>query len=90
MKKLFLAAAMISGVAASAQSDSTRTKPQLKLSVNYNSNLHYYGRTAVVPRGGRVDQCRRRVQHPLDVTVELHSAGHLPSHSCHCPSTLQQ
>src|SRR5947207_14707282 len=29
-----------------AQTDSTKkSKPQLKLSVNYNSNLNYYGRT---------------------------------------------
>ncbi|TCJ15837.1 hypothetical protein EPD60_07710 [Flaviaesturariibacter flavus] len=43
MKKIFLALALLPGTALLAQSDST--KPQLKLSVNYNSNLHYYGRT---------------------------------------------
>jgi hypothetical protein len=45
MKKFFLAFALIISVAAQAQSDSTANKPQFKLSVNYNSNLHYYGRT---------------------------------------------
>src|SRR5690349_5246588 len=30
---------------AQAQTDSTQAKPQLKLSVNYNNRLNYYGRT---------------------------------------------
>ncbi|RYY98940.1 MAG: hypothetical protein EOO11_06520 [Chitinophagaceae bacterium] len=43
MKKHFLFALLLAGLAAGAQ-DSTH-KPQLKLSANYNSGLHYYGRT---------------------------------------------
>ena len=31
--------------AAGAQSDTTRTKPQFKLSINYNTHLNYFGRT---------------------------------------------
>jgi hypothetical protein len=31
--------------AAQAQSDSTKVKPQVKLSVNYNTGLHFFGRT---------------------------------------------
>jgi hypothetical protein len=45
MKKLLLALGLLSASGAFAQSDSTRNKPQFKLSLNYNSNLHYYGRT---------------------------------------------
>ncbi|GAA4343025.1 hypothetical protein [Flaviaesturariibacter amylovorans] len=52
MKQLFLASLLFAGLAAAAQ-DSTQTqkkdtlknKPQFKLSANYNSGLHYYGRT---------------------------------------------
>lgn len=32
-------------LAAQAQTDSAKQKPQLKLSINYNSGLNYYGRT---------------------------------------------
>jgi hypothetical protein len=45
MKKLFFALFLLGGTGAFAQSDSARNKPQFKLSLNYNSNLHYYGRT---------------------------------------------
>jgi hypothetical protein len=48
MKKLFTLAIIniCFGCYLQAQSDSTEnSKPQFKLSVNYNSNLHYYGRT---------------------------------------------
>lgn len=43
----FLVASMLLLVlhSAQAQSDSTSTKPQFKLSVNYNTALNYYGRT---------------------------------------------
>ncbi|RYY64686.1 MAG: hypothetical protein EOO12_09005 [Chitinophagaceae bacterium] len=36
----------------SARTDSTKPKPQFKLSVNYLSSLHYYGRTDSVPGSG--------------------------------------
>jgi len=48
MKKLFTLAIIniCFGCYLQAQRDSTEnSKPQFKLSVNYNSNLHYYGRT---------------------------------------------
>ncbi|RYY98038.1 MAG: hypothetical protein EOO11_09210 [Chitinophagaceae bacterium] len=49
MKMFFLPIALLVGGALQAQADSTKrsdsTKPEFKLSVNYNSNLHYYGRT---------------------------------------------
>jgi hypothetical protein len=54
MKQIFLMLLLAAGFAATAQTDttgnkpqkdSTRKGPQFKLSLNYNSNLHYYGRT---------------------------------------------
>lgn len=48
MKKIFILAIIISCLACQllAQTDSTEnSKPQFKLSINYNSNLNYYGRT---------------------------------------------
>lgn len=45
-KKLIAATAFLLLLhSAHAQSDSTKTKPQFKLSVNYNTRLNYYGRT---------------------------------------------
>jgi hypothetical protein len=47
MKKIFILAIIISGLACQlpAQTDSAEnSKPQFKLSINYNSNLNYYGR----------------------------------------------
>lgn len=45
-KKFVAAAAFLMLLqSAHAQSDSTKTKPQFKLSVNYNTRLNYYGRT---------------------------------------------
>lgn len=35
-----------------SQSDSTKTKPQLKLSINYNSGLNYFGRTDSLKSSG--------------------------------------
>jgi hypothetical protein len=45
MKKIFFLAAFACSLLAQAQDDSTAAKTQFKLSVNYNSNLNYYGRT---------------------------------------------
>jgi hypothetical protein len=46
MKKIFALMNLAFSLAASAQdTDSTKTKPQFKLSINFNSNLNYYGRT---------------------------------------------
>jgi hypothetical protein len=54
MKQIFLMLLLVVSFAATAQTDttgnkpqkdSTRKGPQFKLSLNYNSNLHYYGRT---------------------------------------------
>ena len=54
MKALFVTTALILNIAACAQTadssatenpDSVKSKPQFKLSINYNSALHYYGRT---------------------------------------------
>lgn len=44
MKKFFALLAFAAAFSAHAQ-DSTNTKAQFKLSVNFNSNLNYYGRT---------------------------------------------
>jgi hypothetical protein len=44
MKKIFVLLATVSSLCARAQ-DSTSAKPEFRLSVNYNSNLNYYGRT---------------------------------------------
>ncbi|GAB4093233.1 hypothetical protein [Flaviaesturariibacter terrae] len=59
MKPIFLLALSFCGLAASAQSDSTartdsvpKAKPQFKISLNYNSNLHYYGRTDSIRSSG--------------------------------------
>ncbi len=38
--------------AANAQTDTTAAKPQFKLSVNYNSNLNYFGRTDSLKSSG--------------------------------------
>jgi hypothetical protein len=35
-----------------AQNDSTATKPQFRLSVNYNTNLNYFGRTDSLKSSG--------------------------------------
>lgn len=49
IRGIFYTAAVLFTSAINAQTDSAavkeKTKPQLKLSVNYNSNLNYYGRT---------------------------------------------
>jgi hypothetical protein len=52
MKRILLVLTLFSAIETLAQADSTNTqtdttkqKPKFKLSVNYNSNLHYYGRT---------------------------------------------
>jgi hypothetical protein len=45
MKNFLIAAALLSAITAGAQADTSRQKPQFKLSVNYNSGLNYYGRT---------------------------------------------
>jgi len=51
MKTLILFTALFFCVAGNAQ-DSTGAKPQLKISVNYNSNLNYYGRTDSLKSSG--------------------------------------
>jgi hypothetical protein len=51
----YSAAAILFTTTVHAQTDSTakeKTKPQLKLSVNYNSNLNYYGRTDSLKSNG--------------------------------------
>jgi hypothetical protein len=45
MKPIIFSALLVLSMAAHAQSDSTRNRPAFKLSLNYHSNLHYYGRT---------------------------------------------
>lgn len=61
MKRLFLAFLIVTTVETVAQSDGAetptdttkpKTKPVFKLSVNYNSNLHYYGRTDSLKSSG--------------------------------------
>ncbi|HEU4633632.1 MAG TPA: hypothetical protein VFS22_06590, partial [Flavisolibacter sp.] len=45
MKKLVFLIAIFCSLAAQAQNDSASAGTAFKLSVNYNSNLNYYGRT---------------------------------------------
>ena len=45
MKPFFLALVVLSSLIGTAQDSTERTKPQLKLSLNYNSGLHFFGRT---------------------------------------------
>jgi hypothetical protein len=53
MKRIFALFASIAYLAGNAQeTDSTAAKPQFKLSINYNSNLNYYGRTDDVKSTG--------------------------------------
>lgn len=52
MKPILVLAFAISNLVACAQTDSTKAKPQVKLSLNYNSNLHYYGRTDSIQSSG--------------------------------------
>ncbi|MCW3074129.1 MAG: hypothetical protein JWP69_1198 [Flaviaesturariibacter sp.] len=52
MKKIVVLLALFASLAAVAQTDSTKTKPVFKLSANYNSNLHYYGRTDSLKSSG--------------------------------------
>jgi hypothetical protein len=51
MKKIFTLLSLFTALFAGAQ-DSTKTKAQFKLSVNYNSNLNYYGRTDSIKSTG--------------------------------------
>lgn len=51
MKKVFLSAFILCSILVAAQ-DSSNTKPQVKLSINYNSNLNYYGRTDSLQSSG--------------------------------------
>ena len=53
LKKLFTASVLFMLLqSANAQSDTTETKPQLKLSVNYNTGLNYFGRTDSLKSSG--------------------------------------
>jgi hypothetical protein len=45
MKPFFLALVVLSTLIGTAQDSTERTKPQLKVSLNYNSGLHFFGRT---------------------------------------------
>jgi hypothetical protein len=45
MKPFFLALVVLSSLIGTAQDSTERTKPQLKVSLNYNSGLHFFGRT---------------------------------------------
>jgi hypothetical protein len=45
MKKIVVLIAIVSSLMVQAQNDSISAKAEFKLSVNYNSNLNYYGRT---------------------------------------------
>jgi hypothetical protein len=45
MKPFFLALVILSSYIGTAQDSTERTKPQLKVSLNYNSGLNFFGRT---------------------------------------------
>jgi len=51
MKKIITLFIIACSLTTAAQ-DSTKTKPQFKLSINYNSNLNYYGRTDSIKSSG--------------------------------------
>src|ERR1043165_4855242 len=53
LKRIFAAIVLfIMLQTANAQTDSTNTKPQFKLSVNYNTGLNYFGRTDSLKSSG--------------------------------------
>lgn len=55
MKKILLITGLamgLSNLSAKAQQDSAQTKPEFKISVNYNSYLNYYGRTDSLQSSG--------------------------------------
>ncbi len=51
MKKIITLLIIVCSLHVAAQ-DSTKAKPQIKLSINYNSNLNYYGRTDSIKSAG--------------------------------------
>lgn len=52
MKRIFLLPMLLFSIYSFSQTDSTKTKPQFKLSLNYNTGLNYYGRTDSLKSSG--------------------------------------